>query len=271
MVGQKAGDANFRAYEARNDNAPQGYLPVTSLADNNLSDTALTLREAMLVANGTLTTSFSTVERGLLEDGGCIFNGSGVIIGGCGRGITDTVVITPGLAGTITLSAALPPINDTQPTRLQVLRGLIGHRRTTLWRSTDAFPGFDSLATIFDVLSSGNDLSGWTLLNAQRGVRVSGNDNQLGFLTVYSHSVAGLDIAGGDNNTLFTSSPTRQARSKTAIVAAIGWADHALCRAEQYCRDLVAVCTRISALILMAPTRRTTSLRAFTSAVLEAS
>ena len=210
-LAKKAGDANFRAYEARNDNTPQGYLPVTSLADTNLSDSALTLREAMLVANGTLTTSFSTVERGLLENGGCIFNGSGVIIGGCGRGITDTVVITPGLAGTITLSAALPPINDTQPTVL------LGPSRLDSLAEDNlvAIDGRALLSTtplpaIFDVLSSGNDLSGWTLLNARRGVRVSGNDNKLAFLTIYSHSVAGLDIAGGDHNTLvfiFTNTP----------------------------------------------------------------
>ncbi len=210
-LAKKAGDANFRAYEARNDNTPQGYLPVTSLADANLSDSVLTLREAMLVANGTLTTSFSTVERGLLENGGCIFNGSGAIIGGCGRGITDTVVITPGLAGTITLSALLPPINDTQPTLLNGPEDIAGESFGSVAIDGRNLMPSAPLETIFDVVSSDNRVTGWTLLNAQRGVRVTGNHNLLGFLKVYSHSVAGLEIDGGDNNFLgfiFSNTPS---------------------------------------------------------------
>lgn len=51
-----------------------GSFTVNSSLDNNTKDSVLTLREAILVANGTLTNSLSAGEKAQL--GGCTFTGS---------------------------------------------------------------------------------------------------------------------------------------------------------------------------------------------------
>src|SRR3954462_13208783 len=60
-----------------------GSFVVNSSADTNIRDSALTLREAILVDTGFLTTGLTPAERGQL--GGCVFSGS-TITGGCGAG-----------------------------------------------------------------------------------------------------------------------------------------------------------------------------------------
>ena len=75
-------------------NAPRvaratGNFVVNSSGDTVATNDYLTLREAILVANGTLTGPFSPAERAQL--GGCTFDGGGMITGGCGAGIFDNI------------------------------------------------------------------------------------------------------------------------------------------------------------------------------------
>ena len=93
-----------------------GAFVVNSPLDTNDLDSVLTLREAILVANGTLIGDFSPSEQAQLS--GCVFNGSGFIIGGCGAGITDTLSFSSSVV--ITLTSALPAITDTRGT---IIRG----------------------------------------------------------------------------------------------------------------------------------------------------
>lgn len=64
-------------------------LVVNSSADTVATDSVLTLREAIRVANGDTTGPFSAAEQAQL--GGCTFNGSGMITGGCGAGVFDNI------------------------------------------------------------------------------------------------------------------------------------------------------------------------------------
>ena len=99
-----------------------GSLVVNSYADTNTSDTLFTLREAMLIARGGtgasgLNRALSNSEKAQLS--GCTVNGSNLITGGCGAGITDTIYFS-GLPpqGTITLATSLPLVDDSAPTTI---------------------------------------------------------------------------------------------------------------------------------------------------------
>ena len=82
---------------------------VNSNADNTDYDAFLTLREALLAANGTFTRSYSVAERALMS--GCTFDVSGNVTGGCGAG-NDAIVFKAEVTQ-ITLLSQLPDIvND---------------------------------------------------------------------------------------------------------------------------------------------------------------
>ncbi|RCK72704.1 MAG: hypothetical protein ANABAC_1238 [Anaerolineae bacterium] len=66
-----------------------GNFVVNSSVDNSILDSVLTLREAIDVANGSLTGPFTAGEQAQL--GGCTFDGSGMITGGCGGGVYDNI------------------------------------------------------------------------------------------------------------------------------------------------------------------------------------
>jgi hypothetical protein len=95
-----------------------GTLTVNSTADTSLVDSVLTLREALLVANGALTGPFTSAEQGQMS--GCTFNASGFITGGCGAGIADNILFASalGFRPVITLNSPLPVINDSAPTNI---------------------------------------------------------------------------------------------------------------------------------------------------------
>ena len=95
-----------------------GTFVVNTASDAYSPDSVLSLREALAVANGTLTGTFTANEQILL--GGCTFDGGGYITGGCGAGIADTISFDAGLGfrPTITLTAVLPAINDTASTTI---------------------------------------------------------------------------------------------------------------------------------------------------------
>ncbi|TMC58626.1 MAG: hypothetical protein E6J26_04900 [Chloroflexi bacterium] len=81
---------------------------VNSAADSNIADSVLTLREAIGVANGTLTAGFTAQEQAQL--GGCTFDGGGNITGGCGAGTPEEIRFDANY--TITLGSPLPDLSD---------------------------------------------------------------------------------------------------------------------------------------------------------------
>jgi len=86
-----------------------GAFVVNSSADSSLLDSVLTLREAIDVANGSLTGPFSAAEQAQL--GGCIFDGSGMITGGCGGGVYDNITFDPSVTQ-VNLTDYLPYLAD---------------------------------------------------------------------------------------------------------------------------------------------------------------
>ncbi|MEP7355917.1 MAG: right-handed parallel beta-helix repeat-containing protein, partial [Anaerolineales bacterium] len=78
--------------------SPGGTFTVNTTGDTNVRDAVLSVREAVLVANGTLTGTFTSLEQTQL--GGCSFS-SGNIIGACGDSLPDTIILP---AGTYLLS-----------------------------------------------------------------------------------------------------------------------------------------------------------------------
>ncbi len=86
-----------------------GNFVVNTSADNNASDNFLTLREAILVANGSLPGPFSAAEQAQL--GGCTFDGGGYLTGGCGAGVFDNITFDPS-ASQVNLTSALPLLTD---------------------------------------------------------------------------------------------------------------------------------------------------------------
>ena len=85
----------------------EGAFVVNSEADTNVRDSVLTLREAIMVANGDLATGFTAAERGKL--GGCIFSGT-AITGGCGASVRDRITFT---VPQVKLRTLLPEIRET--------------------------------------------------------------------------------------------------------------------------------------------------------------
>jgi parallel beta-helix repeat protein len=79
---------------------------VNSNADNDEYDSYLTLREAMLAANGSFTRSYSVAERAQMT--GCTFDVSGNVIGGCGLG--DDYILFTAAVTQINLLSSLPDI-----------------------------------------------------------------------------------------------------------------------------------------------------------------
>lgn len=86
-----------------------GNFIVNTSSDAAIEDNFLSLREAMQVDTGYTTGPFSAAEQTQL--GGCIFDGTGHITGGCGVGVADTITFAPAITS-ITLSQWLPVIGD---------------------------------------------------------------------------------------------------------------------------------------------------------------
>jgi hypothetical protein len=213
-----------RALEARNDTTPQSLIEVTTLSDEVVPDAHISLREAMRIANGSKKDGFSAAERAQLEAGGCIFD-LGVIVGGCGRGVTDTVALTRTLEGPIRLTSALPVISDSAPTYLRgprpaYSRGLrlieevpaadavavsIGAADAVSQPVSIDASNFPSLEAAIVISSDGNIVSNLGLFGAQRGVLIQADGNRIEDSRAYSVSVAGFEIDGGVENAIVAS------------------------------------------------------------------
>lgn len=90
-----------------------GTITVNGSGDANTSDASLTLREAMLIANGGtgasgLNRALSATEASQLT--GCTVNGANLITAGCGTGVADDIRFETAL--TVTISMPLPTLTD---------------------------------------------------------------------------------------------------------------------------------------------------------------
>ncbi len=171
-----------------------GAFVVNSPLDTNAFDSVLTLREAILVANGALTIGLSAGEQAQLA--GCVFNGSGNIIGGCGAGITDTITFSSSLV--ITLTSALPAITDTRRTQINSCMSVDD---CATIEAGGIAAGTDALT----VDSAENVIYGLQIQRSPRdGLRVNGDANALTYVKVYSSADNGVRI-NGDNNRIHES------------------------------------------------------------------
>ena len=206
LLGQDwPGGATARAAPAAPDTPQSGTFSVNTLGDNTTADSLLTLREAILLANGG--TGGDGVSTGLgraLKDGeiaqisGCTFSGSTnnwTISSGCGAGVLDFVTFDAslGTSPNISLGAPLPSINDSQPL---VLNG--GSVRPIIEASS-----LSAGQSALTVLSNANLVEHLTIENSpNHGVAVTGGSNTLFDLTVWNSTQEGIDLSVGGNNTV---------------------------------------------------------------------
>ena len=181
--------------------APQssGAFTVTSAADDNISDSSLSLREALLVVRGGtglngLARPASAGEQAALA--GCSFTGGNINPGSCGPGLANSIIFSGGLGlhPIITLTASLPSITNTAPTTIDgSVNGVF-----PIISATGLLTGTDALL----ITSNNNALSGLTITGAPHDdLRITGNSNQVLTGTVLlAASRYGLLVDGGHLN-----------------------------------------------------------------------
>ncbi len=170
-----------------------GVFTVTTTLDNDILDHDLSLREAILVSQGVLTTNLSVWEQDLL--GGCTFSAS-AITGGCGHGFTDTIHFQF-LSGTITLTSALPNLAaDFRPTIVH------STNNTTQEIAIDASK-LSTNTVPFRIYNDDNRIWHLTFRNARAdSLRIYGDHNEIAYSHFYGNTGVGVLISGGDRNHL---------------------------------------------------------------------
>jgi parallel beta-helix repeat protein len=175
-----------------------GTLTVNSTADTSLVDSVLTLREALLVANGTITGPFTVAEQGQMS--GCTFTTIGgfqYITGGCGAGIQDNIFFAPalGFRPVITLSSPLPPISDTRATN--IIGAFLFNNVQPVINAQNIGTGQDGLV----VTSDNNGIFSISVINAPRdGIVLSGNQNTVSTWTMArNNGGSGIYVTGLTN------------------------------------------------------------------------
>ncbi len=182
--------------------AAGGTLTVNSTLDTNTSDSVLTLREALLIARGGtgsngLNRTLSNSEKSLAV--GCSTVGTPgdwTITGGCGTGITDTIVFN--LASfTISPNSPLPLVDDTAPTIINGAAGLgsvsidtsgVGSGHNGLHISSD-----NNTVMNLEINGSPND-----------NFYVDGNNNLFSNVLALGASVDGMYISGNNNTVKYS-------------------------------------------------------------------
>ncbi|MEK7285957.1 MAG: right-handed parallel beta-helix repeat-containing protein [Nitrospirota bacterium] len=215
-------------------------IVVNTLTDGDVRNSVVTLREAIRLANGTLSTSVLTAaERGQIS--GCV-----------GSGIRETInfdggIFPSGTPGTIAIAApSLPSLTDTVGVLFDgfgkgviidggntgSLIGLTAASNTNYFRNftVKRFSGTGtngvgillsaaSNNTITDVTSRENGTNGifvsggsgnniirsTSTLNGGLGIDITGGTTSMTTVTVTSNSGGGIKIATGTNNTIVTS------------------------------------------------------------------
>jgi hypothetical protein len=221
-----------------------GNLTVNNTADTSLFDSVLTLREALLVANGTLTGPFTAAEQGQMS--GCTFNASGFITGGCGAGIQDNIFFASalGFRPVITLNSPLPVINDSAPTN--ILGAFLFNNVQPVINAQNIGAGQDGLV----VASDDNGIFSISVINAPRhGIVLNGNRNTVGtwtmarnngasgiyvtgltntvsnsYIGVFSNTVTnGFDCAGNNREGIYLASTARATTIRKNLIGCNGW------------------------------------------------
>jgi parallel beta-helix repeat protein len=207
-----------------------GTLTVNSTADTSFFDSVLTLREALLVANGALTGPFTSAEQSQMS--GCTFNASGFITGGCGAGIADNILFASalGFRPVITLNSPLPVINDSAPTN--ILGAFLLNNVQPVINAQNIGAGQDGLVVnsnnngIFSIsvisapgngiVLNGNQniVSTWTMArnNGGSGIYVTGLTNTVSnsYIGVFSNTVTNsFDCAGNAQEGIYLASTAR--------------------------------------------------------------
>ena len=224
-----------------------GILTVNSTADTSLVDSVLTLREALLVANGTITGPFTVAEQGQMS--GCTFTTIGgfqYITGGCGAGIQDSIFFAPalGFRPVITLSSPLPPISDTRATN--IIGAFLFNNVQPVINAQSIGAGQDGLV----VTSDNNGIFSISVINAPRdGIVLKGNQNTVGtwtmarnngrvgihitgltntvsnsYIGVFSNTVTNsFDCAGNNNQGIHVASTARATTIRKNRIGCNGW------------------------------------------------
>jgi hypothetical protein len=221
-----------------------GTLTVNSTADTSFADSVLTLREALLVANGALTGPFTSAEQGQMS--GCTFNTSGFITGGCGAGIADNIFFASalGFRPVITLTSPLPPISDTQATNIigaflfnnvqPVINAQnIGARQDGLVVTSDN-NGIFSISVInaprdgIVLRGNRNTVSTWTMArnNGRIGIHIAGLTNTVSnsYIGVFSNTVTNsFDCAGNNFEGIYLAPTARATTIRKNRIGCNGW------------------------------------------------
>lgn len=196
-----ASDLHHRRAGSYPDDAPSAdaYFFVNSRDDTNSNLDGLTLREAILIANGGTGGNGTTTGLGralnIQEEKqlvNCLIDGSGHITGGCGPGFVNHIKfdVSLGAYPQFILVGNLPPINSTQST---ILNGF------------GSYPIIfaDLAQNPFTISSNGNTIEYITLRDFNNnGILVFSNNNLLYSVTVTATIVSdGISIVG-DGNTI---------------------------------------------------------------------
>ncbi len=221
-----------------------GNLIVNSTADTSLADSVLTLREALLVANGTLTGPFTAAEQGQMS--GCTFNVGGFLTGGCGAGIQDNIFFAPalGFRPVITLSSPLPPISDTRATN--IIGAFLFNNVQPVINAQNIGAGQDGLVVNSDnngifsisvikaprdgIVLNGNQniVSTWTMVrnNGRVGIHITGLTNTVSnsYIGVFSNTITNsFDCAGNSNQGIHVASTARATTIRKNRIGCNGW------------------------------------------------
>lgn len=155
----------------RTEPTPGGSITVNDGYDSYHIDIYISLREAVDIANGTLTGEFTDAEKTLLN--GCTFTGSTdnwYISGGCGLGIVDEIVFAAALT-LVDLNNPLNPLTDAGTS----IRGVGG------------LPGIDA-----------NEMSGGNVFN------IAGDSIAIQGLSIYNTPAdyADIQVSDGKGSTI---------------------------------------------------------------------
>lgn len=196
---------------------------VNSSADSNTADSILTLREALLVANGSLVSGFTAQERAQLAT--CIFDGSGTITGGCGAGIADEIRFAADY--TITLGSVLPVLTD-NGTYVHALPGqVVEVNANDIAGNVFKITGDDEWLDGLRMFGAGTDYSNVWITGTARRARIADNligDNDGNSPCGDPHAYGGIFInaagslppgmrARGSTATPFSATAVRRARA----------------------------------------------------------
>ncbi len=168
--------------------ARAGFINVGSTADGApANDSVITLREGLMIANGTRT-PWNHPDPDIVDEVSHI-NGS------VGAGIADTINVTVGAGATILLGSLLPPLNDSTDS-------IQADSETVIDASGLSVTSSDHL---FDLTTPGHAINGLTIQGYPRTpVRVTAAGNTMNAMMIRNSGENGMMLSGdgADGNTI---------------------------------------------------------------------